>query len=248
MSESNRKDRVSWITVDTKFEEDQFAFSAGKDGSVHFTTEVTNGKISIAYPRPSKPKVLNETPFDGSATTWSADAALREYDRLVAVDTNTRTIRGARISVSGIVRGAWTNAARSEFEWSTPYCLMFDADANCERLGWALALACLDRDGLISREDRMALIVDSELRKLAAINARKEVVWGTLPLPPNVTALYATSDAGAEFGSNHLIRRADRVAALCLSEIEAGRIPIEIPRHPGRAFAGPRKLLPASAS
>jgi len=233
MSKVEKKPRTEWIYGTTAEEVTEIGLELSADGSnVHFTQDMTNIRVQSSYPREKKdPKILNETPADNPNIPFSPNKALEGFDRLVAVDTNTRLIRGEQVSVTGIAEGEWNweageDGLRRAIRPQARFCLEFLGVKNDqEQLGWAVAITELIKEPRYHQPDRIGLIVDCGYDKLDAYNSRRQPLFVNRYLPPNFTLLYATSDAGSECGANFLIKAADSVARQVLQLLEKGSIP-----------------------
>lgn len=215
--------------------------------TLQFETPIENARHEVTYERKAHPKVINSTPLQSSALATTANHALRQFDVLLAVDTNTRTIGQRNISVSGLVLGAWVTDPKNgslAVSYHTPFCLEFvECNEPRERIGWFMALCELRRRGHLPRDANTALIVDAYLDDLPAINARKSPVVGPFFLPEGVTLLYASSDVGAEYGANKLLRVADGVSTQVLDRMRAGGVPPNTKILVGRPYQGYRVIF-----
>ena len=78
-----------------------------------------------------------------------------------------------------------------------------------ERLGWWLVVSSAVNQ---PPGARIALLVDSELSELAAINLRERALIANFMLPKGFELLYASTDAGGGYLANDLLRACDRNA------------------------------------
>lgn len=66
-------------------------------GEVSFGADMINVYSEISYERPKGPKVLSRIPQVKKEISFSGGNALKQnYEFVVAVDTNTRTIKGSK--------------------------------------------------------------------------------------------------------------------------------------------------------
>lgn len=228
-SKSERKSRSEWTHATTSGEVSEIGFSYDPvTDTVSFTTPVENTYHEVSYERTKRPKVLNRTPLSGADLKLQANPALKDFDLLVALDTNTRLISGCSLSVTGIVLGSWVSDPRTgskSLYYRTPFCLEFvELCEPREKIGWIMALTELSARGHITEGTATAVVVDAHLADIPTINARKEPVFADVYLPVGVTLLYASADVGAEYGSNKLIRYADQVSTRVLEYMVAGRV------------------------
>ncbi len=222
-------------------------FFVHPDGTISTDVPITNASTRIDYERPKGPKVLNEISVSPTQNlTFRPDDALRQYDVLVAIDTNRKEVLDRDITATGIVVGQWVNSQRTKFRWRTPYCiLMTDPAPPTEPLGWSVALSELMKDGEFKGTQDVGVVVDSDLSSLARYNTHETSLAHGYCLPPLATLLYASADVGTEFAANFLIRRADRVASRVLRHIEDGGIPVPPPKFHDRPFTSLTRLYSA---
>lgn len=65
---------------------------------------MTNVYSQVSYERPKGPKVLSRVPLQSSTLSFEIQRALlKNFDYLVAVDTNTRIINTRNVSVTAVV-------------------------------------------------------------------------------------------------------------------------------------------------
>lgn len=223
-----RKPRTEAIYATTSGPVTEIALWCDADtGRLSFETPVEKTFHEVTYERKSRPKVVNRTPILGPELPTGYNQALRDFDPLIAVDTNTRIVGQQNLSVTGIVLGLWATDPKDgspAIAYHTPFCIEFaELREPREKVGWFMALGELQRRGHLSRDGNAALVVDAYLEQLASINARKTTLVGPFYLPKGVTLLYASSDVGAEYVANKLLRAADRVSTQVLDYLESGR-------------------------
>lgn len=188
--------------------------------------------VAVLYQRESgKDKIITRGPGAPGAMSIDGNRIVLPYASVVAVDTNTRRIRGARVSCTAIVRVV--REPDGSFEYIPIAAVEFhDATASPERLGWHYAIRTLEesfpRPPEMARPPRngerrgVALVVDSELGALDAINRRAAPYFAEFLLPPDITMVYASSDAGSEEHiANRAIATCDKFASHILRDIEA---------------------------
>lgn len=194
------------------------------------TGELTIGEVNPAsltvkhyYKRDSgKEKILFSAPASKSDIRFLyLDSIRRDFDYLVAVDTNTRVISGRRVSVAvayatPLLRSA---ATRIPYIPIAAYGILDVASSiNPERLGWHLILQHHVIPTHQAQRLKVGLVVDSELGVIPQINERSECYYDRHALPPYVKLIYA-SDAAAETLPNQMIRYCDKQAERMMSEL-----------------------------
>lgn len=219
-----KKPRSEYVYARTVGEVSQIKIEIDEEnGEVIFHTHVENTYSEATYERKKGAKVLNRTPISGQSFPIAPNDVLSKYDLMIAVDTNTKKINNIDVSVTGIVLAADVEIEDgSKLEaYFVPFCIVFCADdKSSEKYGWNLALSELYERGLVCKKSPIALIVDSYFSEISEINERKRPYFENLPLPRNVTMIYSSSDAGAEYRSNRYIRLADRSANETISQLE----------------------------
>jgi len=184
-------------------------------------------RSEISYQRKNgKDKVIYSTPAVGfSALNEShLDQLKKQFDYLIAVDTNTienpKRTQGCRVSVcasSAISQSLDALPADLQSQPVAAY-LIFDPGptVNPEPLGWHLNISRLNTIPALSSK-RVGVIVDSELRLVPDINARKIPYYGKHMLPKNMTLIYASSDKPETF-VNEMLKHCDVMAELGIAE------------------------------
>jgi len=181
----------------------------------------SSGKEKIV----SSVRVMTENP---PLKPWRAIKS--QYSYAVAVDTSTDIVGERRLSAT-FIRAIPKALAECRDGEEIPcvtlgaYLILDVIDGvNPECVGWDFVIAKHVLPGKFSASDRVALIVDSELGKLARLNARKEPYYMGKTLPPLVSLVYA-SDGSADAVPNALIRQCDRGAKRVLEFVRENGIP-----------------------
>jgi len=194
------------------------------------TIEIENAepgstRTETSYPRSSgKPKVVSSVPTFGSSPFTTAKALL-DYDRVIAVDTNTRTVDGARWAIcSSYYVPEPLNQYREEIPW-LPLGSFLIRDivdgVNAERIGWHLTLQhYLPR--FRHDDESLAIVVDSELGQHQAISARRVGYYGSNLLPPRTALIYASSDKDKHTLQGIMIRACDAVSKQIWEQLSPG--------------------------
>jgi hypothetical protein len=181
-----------------------------------------SAEVEVTYARERKPKVLGRAPLLSNALWSNPDSVLLGFDRIFAIDTNTRAVRGIPVSATGVVLAQPViGLVPPLMKWAVRQSMEHrHVDCPPERLGWKRFLELVARNERFTTPSRVGLIVDSDLDSLRAFNERTQPILDDVYLPANVTMLYASSDGGSEYMGNHLIRVADRAATLLLDQLE----------------------------
>jgi hypothetical protein len=186
--------------------------------------------IERTYDRVKGPKSLVKIPVSNGKLFNRPERSLDDsYDVICAIDTNTRLVRQKRISVTGIVicEKCWIgdpHGLTRGWLYHTPFCIEIIelSEAKAENAGWSFALSHLESLDYIRRDERVGIVVDSDLGNLTAYNERRERYDSFNLLPLNWRFIYGSSDIGAETLVNLSIKTADNAAKQCLRYLESG--------------------------
>lgn len=182
--------------------------------------------LERSYERAKGPKLLNYAQIDCEALTVSEPHLLQSYDRVYAIDTNTRQIGSTRISVAAIEVGTVepVNFSRSLrlAKFGLVSVLEFrDVKGKPENVAWRKAVELIQASPSIPGHFRMAMIVDSDLGSLHSYNDRTRPIEGEFYLPRAFTLLYASADTGRDQLSNKLIALCDKHSRRLLDYLTA---------------------------
>jgi hypothetical protein len=166
--------------------------------------------IETTYPRAKGLKVLNRANIDPKTLVVHPNDVLAQYLWTFAVDTNRPSDEA--VTFTGVVQAQVASLGPTTHRVGIAREVVIELhniEFPAERFGWWLVTS-----SVVNRAVgvRTAVLVDSDLSKLPAINRREEPIVGNNYLPDGFELLYASSDAGGEFIANHLLQRADRNA------------------------------------
>jgi len=173
------------------------------------------------YQRESgKPKVVTSIPST-RLSPFTTERAIFAYDRVLAIDTNTRVMNGVRY---GACVSYYVPELLSSYKNQVPYLplgaflIQGIADGiNGETIGWHLTLQRYLPNYQASY-GRLAIVVDSGLDLHKSINAREVGYYAENRLPSNMTLVYASSDKDKETLQGMMIRACDAAASRALDE------------------------------
>ena len=193
----------------------------------------TTLKTEIRYERASgKDKVIASVPARENLPAFDLWTQMKEQvTYLVAIDTNTKEVGGRRLSISTACAVPGRLADQRTPIPFDPLCayavLDVSPSTNPERIGWHLLIRNHISTARLAAEDRVGVVVDSELGLLPKINSRTHHYYADHILPPNVVMLYGTSDAGGESLLNAMIRYCDKYSRLLFDQVAAriGNLP-----------------------
>lgn len=234
--DKDRKPRTEYIYARTSGEVSEVRFTVDqRTGAISFGPGMTNVYSERSYERPKGAKVLSRIPQTAAHATFDdGDALLAHYDRVFAIDTNTRTVQGRRLSIVDVAtlkREVTLGPTKIETGWrfDAPFALEYgELTEKPEPFGWMSALSILKARGYYADGMRVGVIVDSELGQLKAFNERTTPVDQGEFLPPKVTLLYASSDAGKENLLNQALAIADTVSSQIFGRLAAGDLPMSV--------------------
>ena len=191
----------------------------GEQGEVVKPVRIEVGSV---YTRPTKtPKVLTREPGEPGSIQLDLNQALLRFAFVIAVDTNTVVIdeNGVSISVAVLIRDIEIAGQRWSAKLVPQDAFEFhDAAMPPERIGWWDAIRRFTAHPDV--RGPIALVVDSELGAIAAINAREQPILDGFYLPEGVQLVYGCGDRGTqEFVSNAAIADCDRVASRLLDRV-----------------------------
>ncbi len=204
-------------------------FTFGGDGTLTFKTDdgiVTpiSADWTFGFDRSTKRKVLGRVPLIPGSLNSNDGMVLKQFDQLLAVDTNTRTIRSETVSVGCVVevRADYSAIPEVRYSVSPAACVEIRSPKHPpERILWEYVLRGVEMSNDYPSISSLGLLVDSELDALPALNKREESILRDFFVPLKCSLLYASADKGTEWLGYHLIRTCDRVASAALDAIAA---------------------------
>jgi hypothetical protein len=183
-------------------------------------------------------KVVCQIPVFDGISTQHPDVHLTNYDWIFAIDTNTEIFLDKSISVSCVLGGRAVCLPQDDgvpsYEFSFIPVLYYEfwcQPGKPETFAWELLMKDLINDPTQSSEDRVAIVVDSELGKLQDINDRKASLSNMIELPKNYYLIYASADV-QEFAINKIFRHCDKMARNFFSSRKAEYVKSGLPSVP----------------
>jgi hypothetical protein len=218
-----RKDWVETI-IDCK---GKITIHVHPDESVSFENEMPgHARMVRTYDRPTgKEKQLLSIPLRDSRPTFDPLENLkRQFDHLLAIDTNYREIHGrwtAATVAYRVPKPLNAYAREIPYEFAAAFIVVDEGKVqDFEERGWSLILdQVLERRYFTASGARLGLVTDHGLGKHKEINEKRTPYFKTDVLPDFATLLYA-SDASADGLPNQMIQYCDRVASSLLVEHE----------------------------
>jgi hypothetical protein len=206
MKQPPKKPRSEYLVATTKGEVSEISVSFGSDGSVRFGSEMMDARVEATYDRPKKPKVVHSIGVEPDRMYVGANPALlANYDRIFAVDTNTRELRGHRVSLTAVVEVLSTQVCGQVRFEPRSFLEFLDVESKPEQLGWLVAARIINQSPDYDAFKKIALVVDCDETNIRAYNARTLPVYRTTTLPDRMTLVQATTDTGGEYLPNAVI-------------------------------------------
>lgn len=209
----------------------------GDDGIAHCSVD-KNGKLTInssngelplfevtvesSYDRENKnPKTLLKIP--NSSGVMNINKALSEYDILFSIDTNTQKVNNAYHSIGVIVKGEFIekkNSLKVRYsEFGSIKSINECLSDHIEHYHWMNAIEAINKIDEYKSYNKIGLIVDCDLGNLVDYNLSNKPIISGYYLPQNYYLIYASSDAGAEYLPNKMIRMSDKLASEKLKKV-----------------------------
>jgi hypothetical protein len=206
---------INWNKEDRCFE---LLNSKGEISKKHLVS------IGEGYEREKKgPKILRQLMNRiGGKIDFGATEIF--FDRYLSIDTSYKVYGENFICVAASIsieqaldhKNGLTKGDTIGVRTLPRLCFLCKPGTNPERYGWKRMIDAFVRWDGFNPMFSYGIVVDSELGILPKINARELPVFEDFFLPPNISLIYASADAGQESFFNKLIRAADRVAAISL--------------------------------
>lgn len=169
----------------------------------------------LEYDRVKKPKVVYALfQFFGSRSICiSPMEELKKYDSIYAVDTNYKKV-AVTTAIAAVPRSG------GGFSLNHLYTEPFvPSSSRPEREGWKRFVdRCRQRT-----DEKICLVVDSDLGLLTRINKREEPIVADSFLPSNWQLNYATSDTNDSFLPVRMIRACDKLSRAALRKADRHR-------------------------
>lgn len=190
-------------------------------------------KLVRSYERESgKEKVVSDIPSVKGSTSFDAfENIKKDFDHLIAIDTNTREFNGAVVSVTvayavpEVVR-SYGNEVPFKFLGSFMKARKILSLDN-EGQGWHYVLSQLISEKYFSQSKKLGVVVDSKLGEMQRINDRKLPYFEDQYLPVFARLIYA-SDAMTDGLPNQMIRQCDVVADAVFKTFARDQLPIPL--------------------
>jgi hypothetical protein len=178
-----------------------------------------SASLETTYGRAKGPKVLNRTFLPPGRLSLVPPRTLWRFDRLYAIDTNTRRRDDGTISVSAVYCGSVAPIS-TDFSAGVAElvaCFEFrNAVRKPERIAWRTLIERVRGARDFSLLWRIGLIVDSELDALSDFNNRSRPIIDDFRLPGGFEFVYASGEVSSDGYTNRMLAMADKAAASML--------------------------------
>jgi hypothetical protein len=199
------------------------------DGSVKLNFVGNDAKPVRAWtethrPRKKGEKTMMRIDIDPDDLRIGESTALRKFDFIFAIDTNTSKGGATKTSVAHVMQMRFVDDDCYQ-EASLKAFVFTGVEVKQENLAWQFLI-----DGILKSPDhkpsnKYAIITDSDLGDHPEFNRRKKPFYADVFLPDNFDVVYPSADGGHNI-ANQLIRQCDRMATDTLNKIKAGAISI----------------------
>ena len=228
----NKKPRTTSITMDMGEPVAVNSVRISPTGSVELLKDgvplvPVDAYHNVNFERGKGPKILNKTPLDPSKLIINQNIALEKFDRIFAIDTNTKVIKGESISVCCIVLCKLTRDKSNLFiaEFAPVHCLEFrNIQGAAENIAWMKAIQLITTNPFYNMNLKFGIIVDSDLGNIPFYNNRSKPICSDFYLPPNIELIYASTDVGKEYLVNKLISLCENDATKLLEDIILNKV------------------------
>lgn len=148
------------------------------------------------------------------------------FDKIFAIDTNTKHVQNEKISVSSIIEGVVSNLNDSN-KYKITYMLngiiLFrncPSEIPAEKFGW-LKLIQIINSNKVNITRRFALVTDHDMDNHDHYNKKTLPILDNFYLPPNFTLIYARGDAEGKNFLNLFIKECEKRSSIVLKSILA---------------------------
>ncbi len=194
-----------------------------------------------------KRKILTEGVINDGKCYLNPNHPILNFEHLFAVDTNTDTIEGEKVSIAAVVYSKQLEKKDNHVVISVPQLVScyeyYNIEGNEERLVWKEMVEAIEGTEQYAT-GKIGLIVDSDLENHSKYNKRELPIYKDFFLPDRVTLLYGSSDVGMENMANRMIRFCDKRAAYIMDALKNEFTVDEDARVEGRQYSHFRQWFP----
>jgi hypothetical protein len=187
--------------------------------------------LKTSYDREKKdPKILNKIPLDANKIVTNSDYALKKYDAIFAIDTNTEPPKGANVSISCCLATrldlTYYKDKPSTQQYAVKYFLEFrNIQDKAENIAWMIFIELLISEIPSFYQLKIGLIVDSDLDKIPDFNNQSLPIFADFYLPKNIELIYASADKPKDGLVNLFISICEKEAKIFLNDVAKQYLP-----------------------
>ncbi len=188
--------------------------------------------LKTSHDREKKdPKPVNQIPLDPNKIITNSDYALKKYDAIFAIDTNTdfpKKLPNVSISCCLATRLdlIYDKDKPSTQQYAIKYFLEFrNIQDKAENIAWMTFIQLLISETPDFYQLKIGLIVDSDLGNIPAFNNQSLPIFADFYLPQNIELIYASADKPKDGLVNLFISICDKEAKKFLNHVAKKYLP-----------------------
>ena len=172
------------------------------------------------------PKIISQL-YNVLPNNMNIDYELANYDYIVGVDTNTRSINDEFLSIGtfvwlGPIHKAENNkpiVITTNFTYNTYFKNISKTKIDAiEQFVWICSISIMEQMDIFQGK-KIGFVIDSSLGEIEKINSESRKILNSYILPTNYTLLYASADK-RDTVFNKIIRQADKQATAFMLQEE----------------------------
>lgn len=168
-------------------------------------------------------KIINQISLDTNQLASNPDYALKKYDLIFAIDTNTDDLNGEEVSISCCLATqldlTYYKDKPSIQKYAIKYFMEFRSiKQKAENIAWMTFIQRLISETPNLPQLKIGLIVDSDLGNIPAFNNQSLPIYADFYLPQNIELIYASADKKGHL-VNWLISICDKEAKYLINDI-----------------------------
>lgn len=197
----------------------------GKAYAIVNGEKVFPSDYTISYLREGKsPKQLVRFEHDGGA--WNLEEYFKQFDLIIAIDTNTVTIGGTKYHVGFAIQPVLCFKHKNLIDIAPlkkPNLVLIGEESKPENRNIQHLIQYIQTRDFSKRSTsfdklKIGIITDSDLGSIPAINKREAPLIDDFYLPQNVQLVYA-SDAASDTLLNYLIKWCHKGANIMIEQV-----------------------------
>ena len=182
-------------------------------------------EFQTAYRRNKRDKVLNRSKLNPKNIIVDPNRQYIEYNRIFAVDTNSKKIKAEVICVTAIILCEVETAITYNGivgKHSTHRLIEFrNPEYNAEKMGLVLFISEIMANRDYDPTMKIGIVTDHDLDNLESYNNHEKPLIKDYYLPGNFQLIYGSSDVGKkDYLPNILMSFADKASSQLLKQIE----------------------------